>query len=143
MIKTTPRFIPLLLSCVLVACINDGQPIYEKQLNGSYYLDAVDEYKEMSIGIQDGQIGIGVIKATVFAVGQTDAFIIAKQHPLDNKRNIDKSTTNYFIIPLKQKISKATDDNYYGPLSFVEFNSKRKTLGIEAIPFTIVFSELE
>ncbi|GAB4020039.1 hypothetical protein [Spirosoma koreense] len=141
--KTPLKIIPILLSCVLVACINDGQPIYEKQLNGPYYLDAVDEYEDMSISIQDGQDGVGVIKATVFAVSQTDEFIIAKQHPLDETRNVDKSTTNYFIIPLKQKISKATDRNYYGPLSFSEFNSKKKELGIEDTPFSILFKELE
>jgi hypothetical protein len=36
---------------------------------------------DMIIGYQDGEYGIGVINATVFAVGQNGRFIVAKQHP--------------------------------------------------------------
>ncbi|GAB2545068.1 hypothetical protein [Spirosoma aerophilum] len=128
---------------MLASCINDGPPAYEKKLNGPYYLDAFDEYEEMSISVQDGEAGVGVIEATVFAVGQNDQFIIAKQHPLDEVGKLDKSVTNYFIIPLKQAISQALDDNYYGPLSLHEFKAKSRELGIESIPFTIIFREME
>ena len=141
--KIDLKFIPIVMICGLSACIWDGSSTYEKQLNGPYYLDAYDDYNEMSIGIEDKEIRVGVIKATVFAVGQTDQFIVAKQHPLDESRNIDKSITNYFIIPLNQKISKAIDGNYFGPLSLNEFNEKRHELGMESVPFTIVFKELE
>ena len=141
--KIALKSIPVVIAFLLAGCVWSGSSTYQKQLNGSYYLDAYNDYNEMSIGIEDKEIRVGVIKATVFAVGQTNQFIVAKQHPLDESRNIDKSTTNYFIIPLNQKISKAIDRNYLGPLSFNEFNTKRHELGMGHIPFTIVFKELE
>ncbi|GAB4043438.1 hypothetical protein [Spirosoma jeollabukense] len=141
--KIDLKLIPVVIICGLSACIWDGSSTYEKQLNGPYYLEAYNDYNEMSIGIEDKEIRVGVIKATVFAIGQTDQFIVAKQHPLNESRNIDKSITNYFIIPLNQKISKATDRNYFGPLTLDEFNGKRHELGMDSVPFTIVFKDLK
>lgn len=130
----------LLLWCFLSGC---GKPVYEKKLYGGYYLDAFNEYEEMVIGIQIGEQGVGVIPSTIFAVGQNDNFIIAKQHPRNPPGVIDKSTTNYFIIPLHLKVSNSIDRNYFGPLQLEQFEKKKGELSIGNLEFTIVFKELE
>ncbi|MVM41317.1 DUF3997 domain-containing protein [Spirosoma sp. HMF3257] len=138
--KIASTFISIVICCFLSGC---GGPVYEKKLNGNYYLDAVDEDEDMAIGIQVDEQGVGVIGATVFAVGQNDNFIVAKQHPRNPPGVIDKSTTNYFIIPLQLKVSKSTDRNYFGPLQLEQFEKKKRELGIGDLEFTIVFNELE
>ncbi len=136
----------MVLCCFLSGCLSDaffGSPDYEKKLNGDYYLLAFDEDEEMSIGVQIGEEGVGVIEATVFAVGQNENFIIAKQHPLISMGVIDKKTTNYFIIPLDLKVSKAVDRNYFGPLNLEQFEQKKRELNMKDIEFSIIFKELE
>lgn len=125
---------------LLQGCI-DGA--YDKKLNAGYYLSAIDIKENMLVGFQDGDYGIGIIRPTVFAVGQNDEFIIAKQHPKLVSGGINKRITNYFIISLKNKINKLTKKNMYGPLTKEEFEQKRKELNIESLDFTIIFNELE
>lgn len=124
----------------LQGCIGSA---YDKKLNGQYYLSAIDVKEDMIIGYQDGDYGIGVIKEVVFAVGQNDRFIIAKQHPKDSSYNINKGVTNYFIIPFKEKIAKSVEKNIYGPLTMEEFEQKREDLNIQSVNFTILFKDLE
>lgn len=117
--------------------------VYDEKLNGGYYLSALDLKEDMSIGFQDSIYGIGIIEPTVFSVGQNKDFIIAKQHPIVNNQMPNKSVINYFIIPLSYKISKSIDSNFYGPLSLIDFEVKRKELGISNLKFAIQFPELE
>ena len=87
-------------------------------------------------------------KPTVFAAGYNNDYIIAKQHPLIEARHdsIDKSITNYYIVPRKEEINNWTE--YYGliigPLTESEFNQKRKELGIaDNVTFSKVIKDLE
>lgn len=128
-------FTSLLQSCI-------GSAHYEK-LNAGYYLLAIDVKEDMLMGFQDGDYGIGVIGATIFAAGQNDGFIIAKQHPEVSPTSMNKEVTNYYIIPLKRKVSQSPEKNIYGPLTLEEFKQKRKELNIEDLDFTIVFKDLE
>lgn len=133
-------FVLFAVASLFQSCIGSA---YDKKLNAGYYLSAIDVKEDMSIGFQDGDYGIGIISATVFAVGQNDDFIIVKQHPRLFSSEMDKSVTMYFIVPLKMKINKTQEKNIYGPLTKEEFEQKRKELNIESLDFTIVFKELE
>lgn len=97
----------------------------------------MDVQEDMLIGFQKADYGIGIIEPTVFAVGQNDKFIIIKQHPKLSTGVIDKSTINYFIISLKNKVDTSTEKNIYGPLSLEEFERTRRELRIEDLDFMI------
>jgi hypothetical protein len=116
---------------------------YYEEIQGGYHLSAIDVKHDMIIGYQDGEYGIGVINATVFAIGQNGRFIIAKQHPKNFPDKPDKGIINYYIIPLESRIAKSVDKNYYGPLSLSEFRVKAENLNIGAITFNRVFKDLE
>lgn len=83
------------------------------------------------------------ISPCVYAVGFNDEFIIAKQHPLVNNQ-INKSVTNYFIIPIINKVSRFEDLNKIGPLNKEEFNATRIEIGIPTnLNFSIIFDKLK
>jgi len=128
------------LTLLLQSCIGSA---HEEKLNAGYFLSAIDVKEDMVIGFQDREYGVGIIDATVFAVGQNDDFIIAKQHPKVSPSKMDKSVIKYYIIPLKDKISQSPEKNIYGPFTFEEFEQKRKILNIKKLDFTIVFKDLE
>ena len=119
---------------------------YKKPLAPGYELTEFDYDKEdMSIiYYYDNKIRVGVVNPTVFAVGYNEDFIIAKQHPRKFPNPPDKSITNYFIIPIKDKVRQSPDDNKIGPLTKSEFKEKRKELGIpDEVMFSIVIKDLE
>jgi hypothetical protein len=119
---------------------------HEEQITDVYYLIALDGDDVMSIMCQDsdGNYGSYVIASTVFAVGYNEDFIIVKHHPHWFAEPIDKSITNYFIIPLKNKVSEFPYDNKIGPLTLEQFNEKRKELNIpKELKFTIEFEDLK
>lgn len=131
----------LFCSILLTSCI--GCAVYEKELTEGYKLSANDDISGMSIFVYDGQYQVGVVNATVFSVGFNEDFIIAKQHPFNNNL-IDKSITNYYIVPVKAKVNASLDENRIGPLSRKEFLIQRKELGIpEKLDFTITIDKLE
>ncbi len=138
------KILILTFSFIIIFCLGGcmGEAHYE-QLKAGYYLSATDTKEDMVLGYQDGEYGIGIIDATVFAVGQSDSFIILKQHPRDFPNETDKAITNYYIIPIKDRVSKAPEKNFYGPLDSENFEQKRNELGLQNIPFTIVFKGLE
>lgn len=117
---------------------------YNKKLNGPYYLTAMDAKEDMEIQYVDKEdYAFSIIRATVFAVGGNKDFIIAKQHPRDTSGNIDKKIVNYFIIPVKRRISTSMEKNIFGPLTLEEFNQKKRELGLRNMKFKIVFKDLE
>ena len=73
------------------------------------------------------------------SVGFNKDYIIAKQHPNDNR-----NTTNYFIVPVNPK--KRVWGNYFGtigPLTLNQFNDKIAELHIDNIKFSITEKSLE
>lgn len=112
---------------------------FSEPLTANYELDAIDVKRDMSIYVSIDESWVGVVDATVFAVGYNEDFIIAKQHP-----DFDKRVTNYYIIPLKFKVADSPDENRIGPLTEREFMEKRKELGVpRSLQFTRVFKDLE
>jgi len=142
MTKVNINIVIIVCSVLLSSCI--GSATYDKKLSEGYELSANDDLQGMSIYAYDGQYQIGIINATVFAVGYNEEYIIAKQHPRKFPNPLDKSVTNYFIIPLKNKIHKSPVENKIGPLTELEFKVKRKKLAIsKELDFTIIFKSLE
>ena len=80
-----------------------------------------------------GDGGIGRINETVFAVGWNSRYIVAKQHPNNNRR-----VTNWFYLDM-------TKDGPYvdptvsvvGPLTEAEFTQRRTELGLPPFQRTI------
>lgn len=128
---------------IVTLCFGCGREAYYKDLNGGYYISATGVDEDMSLGYQDGEYGIGVIDATVFAVGQNNSFIVVKQHPRSFPDKPDKGVINYYIIPLKTKLTKSADKSFYGPLNLSEFEKKEQDLNIKDLVFTHVFKDLE
>lgn len=78
----------------------------------------------------------------VFAVGHDKNFIIAKQHPLLDRKpgedfKIDTTVTNYFIIDMRK-----TNGKIIGPLTQEKFIEKRKELKIDKIEFDMNYPEV-
>jgi hypothetical protein len=111
---------------------------YEKRLPGGYSLLAVDLREEMNISqrLPNGD-AVGVISATVFAVGWNDEFIIAKQHARAFNGQHNERATNFYIL-------RVSGGEVLGPLSAGQFAAER---GKQALPsdldFTLVLDDLE
>ena len=72
-----------------------------------------------------------IIDNYVYAVGHTEDFIIAKQHP-----GIDTVSINYFIIDIKAN-EKASKTGVYGPLSLNDFDSLALKFKISGLRFDL------
>jgi hypothetical protein len=108
-------------------------------------MDYADEDLDVSYYLGNGNY-IGVVGATVFAVGYDDEYIIAKRHPHTGYglSGINKKITHYYIIPLKYKVHNSPDENRIGPLSEEEFMAKRKELKMsDSLTFTKIFKKME
>ena len=134
-----------LLSIVIIGC-GDGFT-HKERLISNYYLTALELNEDMSLSYsvsKENDAFVGVVNPTVFAIGHNEEFIIVKQHPEKSPYQPDKSITNYFIIPLKDKIAESEEKNVIGPMTKEEFEKKREELGVpKSLTFTKVFEELE
>jgi hypothetical protein len=140
----------LIKYCVLIFLLFGCFPFGEsnEHIVGRYYLGYLDGRDYMSIEVESKKNKgsyRSVITPTVFEIGFNENFIIAKQHPKpDFSKPMDKSVINYFIIPLKFRVSEWDDLNRIGPLTRKEFIDKRKELKIsDSLTFTRVFKDLE
>jgi hypothetical protein len=140
----TPKCLIYFLCTVLLSSCGYGLA-YEEHITGIYYLTAADSEEDISLSCLQGKgFYCDIISSTVYAVGHNNDFIIAKQHPHQFAEPIDKSVTNYYIIPLKNKVSEFPYDNKIGPLTLEQFNKKRKELNMpKGLIFTIVFEDLK
>jgi len=114
------------------------------KVTGNYYLVAADANEQMSFCFhtpEDGSNYGDIVGSCVYAVGFNEKYIISKQHPTDlmHSNRLDKSITNYFIVPIEKDIY--TPNNK--PLNQFQFEQQRKRLGIENIEFTIEYKSLE
>ena len=115
------------------------QDISVTHVAGPYYLVVTDtdEDRSLSYKAEEG-LYAGGVPPMVYAVWHNDDFIIAKQHPSHGfKPALNK--TLYYIIPLKNPVSKFPDENFIGPLDKVEFIKKIKELKITD---KIIFKEI-
>lgn len=120
--KHRQLYICLFCSLFLTSCI--GSAVYEKELVAGYELLAIDDMSGMCIAATIGKYRVGVVDNTVFSVGFNQNFIIAKQHPFVNN-SVNKSLTNYYIIPINNKVNVSPDENKIGLLTQEEFFIKK------------------
>jgi hypothetical protein len=142
-IKKTSFYISILFLCT--QC-QQGFILHQKIVD-NYYIIAPGIYERAALCFQtkDDWANYGeLVPATVFAVGYNNEYMIVKQHPLLSFTNaIDKTTTNYYILPILKTIDWSTKNGLMGPLSLEDFDQWRKELRIENIPFTKVIKDLE
>ena len=124
----------LLLAALLTGC----GFVHDEVLTGPYRLVATDVPEQMSIcrtiGVGDC---IGRIPETVFSVGWNESYIVAKQHPRNNR-----TVTNYFILEMALDSELADPHkSVTGPLSATEFDVKRGKLALP--PFTKTIETLQ
>jgi hypothetical protein len=143
-ITAMPRIIPSFLLSIglVVALLSAGCGgfgfAYQKKLSGKYGLVAVDELHQMEVAemLPSGD-AIGVIPATVFAVGWDEHFIIAKQHPMDADHHTDSLVTKFYIL-------QVSDGTLFGPFDEPAFNAERVKRAVsEGLSFTLVFDSLK
>jgi hypothetical protein len=134
----TFRRICIIFLLSLTSCI--WGPVIEEHITGKYYLVAADIVKDSFLGYQTSEGSCTqVIPETIFAAGFNYKYIIAKQHPYN-----DKKITNYFTVPINNDLVYWIYTGVLGPLSFQQFNEKRKELKIgDDVKFTVVIEDLE
>ena len=116
--------------------------VTKERIVSNFYLLATDDEIQMSLSYcdpSDKNGCLGIINATVFAVGYDAGFIIAKQHPTDFPNYPNKNITNYFILPLvKNEVVSINNFGLIGPLTLEEYIKKRQELQISTnLDFTI------
>ncbi|HLX54181.1 MAG TPA: hypothetical protein VKR58_09575 [Aquella sp.] len=127
---------------VIQGCIGGFGLDIKDHLVGIYYLAAADDDRQCSLTTHEpsdgGNYG-NVVNQTVFAVGYNEKYIIAKQHPDENRK-----ITNYFIVPVEQHITRENLKNLMGPLTYDQFLAKRHELSIpDSLQFTKEYENLK
>ncbi|TDU66492.1 hypothetical protein EI77_03587 [Prosthecobacter fusiformis] len=126
----------LLKGLALLACtsfLTGCGFVHDEVVTGPYRLVAVDIDADMSLCYSLGNDAIGRVNETVFAVGWNDTYVVAKQHP-DNDRKI---THYYFIERSKDGPYVDPPECVTGPLTEMEFRQKQQELNLPAFSRTI------
>jgi len=112
--------------------------VHDERLTGDYRLIAVDTLEQMSVSLGlPGGNAIGRIEETVFAVGWSDRYIVAKQHPANNR-----SVTSFFILDMSRDSTYADpSESVTGILSEAEFNNLKAELKLP--DFRRIIEQLE
>ena len=126
------RFAGVLLSvCSLFGC-KPGLS-HDEQIVGPYRLIATDVSEKMHVAYSGAKGSVVCIPQTVFAIGWDDRYIVAKQHPRD-----DRGITNFYFLDISR--GSATNDpvaSVIGPLTEDEFEYHREELGLPEFKRTI------
>lgn len=138
------KYLFIIFLIIIFSC--DSSFRYKENIIGNYYLVALELNEDMSLSYkvnEEDDAFVGIVNPTVFALGYNKDYIIVKQHPEKKPFVPDKTITNYFIVPLNNKVSKSVEKNIIGPLSNEEFKNKRKELGVSSdLTFTRIFKNL-
>lgn len=109
-----------------------------------YVLLAIDARAAMSLSFDEGDgTALGLVGATVFAIGSDDKYIVVKQHPsTDNFGAFNRSITNYFVVERNSSPSYTErQKGVRGPLTRDEFEKLAATLSLPK--FTKTFDDLQ
>lgn len=115
----------------LSSCIFEG---HNEKLTGRYRLTTADDDLKMHVGyeLKNGHT-IGRIQETVFSVGWNERYIVAKQHPKN-----DRAITNHFYLEMALDSEYAEPSvSVKGPFSATEFEKEQTELGLPAFSLTI------
>jgi hypothetical protein len=112
--------------------------VHDERLTGNYRLIAVDVMEQMSVNhsLNNGS-AVGRINETVFAVGWDQRYIVAKQHPNNNR-----VVTNYYYLEMAKDSPYADPSaSVTGPLTETEFKQRQAELRLP--DFKRTFKELQ
>lgn len=125
------KFAAVLSVAVLFFCCGF---VHDEKLVGPYRLNAVDTLSQMSVVYDLGNgTSIGRIPETVFSVGWDSRYIVAKQHPNNNR-----AVTNFYYLEIAKDSSYADPNaSVIGPLSAQEFAARQTQLKLPAFSRTI------
>ncbi len=124
----------LLISLIATVVLSGCGFVHDEHLTGPYRLIAVDTLHQMGIsyGLPSGS-AVGRIPETVFSVGWNSRYLVAKQHPKD-----DRSITHFYYLDMSRDSTYADPSaSVTGPLSESEFLRKRAELGLPDFSRTI------
>lgn len=122
------------IAIALVLALSGCGFVHDEKIVGAYHLAATDTPQQMGVcySLENGDC-VGRIPETVFSIGWNDQFIVAKQHPSN-----DRSVTNYFILEIARDSKLATPStSVIGPISATEFKNKVTSLGLPSFSKTI------
>jgi len=137
------------IACFIALCLlyTSCGLVINENIFGNYYLVASDTNEDLCLSYHescDGGIYGTVVTPTVFAIGYNENYIIVKQHPRAFPNPPDKSITNFYILPVKNGFNWRTNNGLLGPLTFDQFNQKRKELNIpNSLNFTKEMKDLK
>lgn len=120
----------VILVAVLLGLTSCGQPVRHEKLTGNYVLLATDLPEDLHICYSDGTTCYGGIDSTIARVGWNEKYIVALQHPSNNR-----SISNYYYIDLSVKDSAAF--GVIGPLSLQAFNRKTTELDLPDLSYGV------
>lgn len=129
-----------IVTATLFACafLTGCDLVHNERLTGDYHLTAVDVMEQMAVSrnLHDG-LFVGRIDETVFSVGWNDHYIVAKQHPGN-----DRSVTHYYYLDISRDSPHADpSESVTGPLTEAEFKKRQVELNLPA--FTRTFPKLK
>lgn len=129
-----------LWKCGLVLLLPGCGLVEKHHLVGNYYLVAANAPEQMEIifnsnpGSRQSQKRIG---ETVYAVGWNNDYIVAKQHPRNNRR-----INNYYYLAIRRDHEFAAPSaSVVGPLTEAKFKRSKAELGLPE--FRMTFDSLE
>ena len=110
------------------------------KLADDYYVWSTEGGSDMQIYyLAYGKYNIGMFGPRVYSVGVDSDFIIVKKHPVRDGK-INRQSTLFYIIPLKDRLSTEGEKNYFGPFYEDGFLKKRHQLKVHPdLTFTINF----
>ncbi|MGA2296388.1 MAG: hypothetical protein ABSG15_02445 [FCB group bacterium] len=126
----------LIIVCILILTSCGLFDNGTKKIIGGYslvYIDLPDV--EIWLNYKD----ISILEPCVSEVGFNENFIIALQHPvIGGTENINIDISDFYIIPITNKINNDPTYNIIGPLKKDEFLKKRKELKVpDDLKFTL------
>jgi hypothetical protein len=124
----------VLISLIATVVLSGCGFVHDEHLTGPYRLIAVDTLDQMGVsyGLPGGN-AVGRIPETVFSVGWNSRYLVAKQHPKD-----DRSITHFYYLDVSRDSTYADPSaSVTGPLSESEFLRKRAELGLPEFSRTI------
>ena len=117
------------MACLaLAAC---GAPVRREKLEEKYVLFAADVPEDLSICREVGHNSCdGGVPPTIAAVGMDGRYIVAAQHPGNNK-----AITQYYIIDLT--VPQSEVNGVTGPLAKAQFDAKSRDLDLPRLKWTV------
>jgi hypothetical protein len=139
------KFNSVLIFVLLLFIESCSTFVIRQHLVGEYYLTAPDEDSQLALSFQDpaNQNGyIGIVPATVLAIGYNAKYIIVKRRSQDESNKVKADM--YYIVLIQNKMARLDNKNFIGPLTYNQFISERKELNIpDSLHFTKQYPNLK